>query len=348
MNYSRKILLVITLIGLGVGLYFVYLFNRTFFWDNTVFSEEQVFVYIHPGDDFRAVQHQMGTLLGSITDFSRAAEKKGYTSRVKSGKFAILKGSNNNEIVNTLRSGGQTVRVTFNNQERIENLAGRIAEQIAPDSLDLLNAFLDPHFLQEKGLTSDQALGIYLPNSYDIFWNSSATQFRDKMWEAYQDYWNEARKEKARLHSLSPIEVISLAAIVQKETQKVDERPRVAGVYLNRLKKGMRLQADPTVIYALKRKYQNFDTLIKRVLYKDLTIESTYNTYQNRGLPPGPIAMPDLSSIAAVLQPERHDFLYFVANPNRPGYHLFAKNGREHARNKKIYTRWLNRNKVFR
>ena len=141
---------------------------------------------------------------------------------------------------------------------------------------------------------------------------------------------------------------MSLAAIVKKETQKADERPRVAGVYLNRLKRKMMLQADPTVIYAMKLQLQNFDTVIKRVLYKDLKIKSPYNTYLYKGLPPGPITMPDISSIKTVLNAEQHRYLYFVANPNNPGYHLFAKNGREHNRNKKIYTNWLDRNRVYR
>ena len=189
---------------------------------------------------------------------------------------------------------------------------------------------------------------MYLPNSYDFFWNTSAENFRNKMWSYYQRFWSETRKNKAAAQGLSALQVINLAAIVQKETQKVDERDRVAGVYLNRLKKKMKLQADPTVIYAMKLKYQNFDTIIRRVLFKDLKIKSPYNTYKYRGLPPGPIIMPDISSIEAVLNPEQHHYLYFVANPNNPGYHLFAKNVKEHNSNKKIYTNWLNRNRIYR
>ena len=346
--YRRKLLLVVVLMGLAVGLFFVYLFAKTFFWDNTNFTEEKVYLYLNEGDDFSHVKNQLTPLVKSISDFSRAAQKKGYVSRVKSGKFEIIKGSGNNDIINALRGKSLTVRVTFNNQERLEDLAGRIAEQIATDSIALLKAFLDPEFLAAKGLTPQNALSMYLPNSYDFFWNTSAENFRNRIWKSYQNFWTDARKSKAEQWGLTPLQVISLAAIVQKETQKVDERPRVAGVYLNRLKRNMKLQADPTVIYALKLKNNNFDTLIKRVLYKDLKIESSYNTYQNKGLPPGPITMPDISSIEAVLNPEQHRYLYFVANPNHPGYHLFAKNGGEHNRNKKIYTDWLNRNQVYR
>ena len=340
--------MIIVLMGLGFGFFFVFFFSKTFFWDNTIFKEDKVYVYINEGDDFFKLKLNLAPLLKSLSDFTIAAEKKGYTSRVRSGKFVIFKGSNNNEIINVLRGKSLTVRVTFNNQERLENLAGRVAQQIAPDSISLLNAFLDPEFIKANGFNTQNALSMYLPNSYDFFWNTTAENFRDQMWKSYQNFWTEDRKEKATKLGLSALQVIDLAAIVQKETQKVDERPRVAGVYFNRLKRRMKLQADPTVIYAMKLQYHNFDTIIKRVLYKDLTIESPYNTYQNRGLPPGPITMPDVSSIAAVLNPEQHKFLYFVANPNNQGYHLFAKNGRGHAKNKEIYTRWLDRNRVYR
>ena len=348
MKYRKKILTIIVLIGLAFGFYFVYLFSRTFFWDNTIFDQEKVYVFIKEGDNFNKVRAVLTPFLKSVSDFSKAADKKGYSTRVKSGKFIIRKGSNNNEIINTLRGKSLTVRVTFNNQERIENLAGRVAQQIEPDSIELLKAFLDPNFLKANGFSIDNALGMYLPDSYDFFWNTTAENFRDKMWKSYQNFWLDDRKEKLVDLGMTPLEVISLAAIVQKETQKADERPLVAGVYLNRLKRKMKLQADPTVIYAMKLKLKNFDTVIKRVLYQDLKIKSRFNTYQCKGLPPGPITMPDISSIRAVLNAAQHRYLYFVANPNKQGYHLFAKNWKEHNKNKKIYTDWLNRNRVYR
>ena len=334
--------------GLAVGLYFIYLFGKTFFWDNTIFEKKKVYIFIDEDDDFTEVERHLAPFLKSISDFSMAAQKKGYTTRVRSGKFVLLKGSNNNEIINSLRGKSLTVRVTFNNQERLEDLAGRVAQQIAPDSITLLKAFLDSEFLAAKGFSKENALGMYLPNSYDFFWNTTAENFRDKMLKSFEKFWSDDRKNKATALGLTPKEVISLAAIVQKESQKADERPRVAGVYLNRLKRKMKLQADPTVIYAMKLQLQNFDMVIKRVLYKDLEIKSPYNTYLYRGVPPGPITMPDISSIMAVLNAEQHPYLYFVANPNKTGYHLFAKNGREHNKNKKIYTNWLDRNRVYR
>jgi UPF0755 protein len=334
--------------GLAVGLYFIYLFGKTFFWDNTIFEKKKVYIFIDEDDDFTEVERHLAPFLKSISDFSMAAQKKGYTTRVRSGKFVLLKGSNNNEIINSLRGKSLTVRVTFNNQERLEDLAGRVAQQIAPDSITLLKAFLDSEFLAAKGFSKENALGMYLPNSYDFFWNTTAENFRDKMLKSFEKFWSDDKKNKATALGLTPKEVISLAAIVQKESQKADERPRVAGVYFNRLKRKMKLQADPTVIYAMKLQHQNFDMVIKRVLYKDLKIKSPYNTYLYRGVPPGPITMPDISSIMAVLNAEQHPYLYFVANPNKTGYHLFAKNGREHNKNKKIYTNWLDRNRVYR
>ena len=348
MKYRKKILTIIVLIGLAFGFYFVYLFSRTFFWDNTIFDQEKVYIFIKEGDNFNKVRAVLTPFLKSVSDFSKAADKKGYSTQVKSGKFILRKGSNNNEIINTLRGKSLTVRVTFNNQERIENLAGRVAQQIEPDSIELLKAFLDPNFLKANGFSIDNALGMYLPDSYDFFWNTTAENFRDKMLKYFQNFWLDERKEKLVDLGMTPLEVISLAAIVQKETQKADERPLVAGVYLNRLKRKMKLQADPTVIYAMKLKLKNFDTVIKRVLYQDLKIKSRFNTYQCKGLPPGPITMPDISSIRAVLNAEQHQYLYFVANPNKQGYHLFAKNWKEHNKNKKIYTDWLNRNRVYR
>ena len=346
--YQRKLLFIIVMIGLVFGLYFFYLFNKTFFWNNTKFVSEVQYIYIKDGETFESLCDQLSPYLKSISDFTLAAKKKGYFNRIKPGKYALRQGSNNNEIINSLRSKNLTVKVTFNNQERLENLAGRVAEQIAPDSLTLIRAFRDTNFLKQNGFSKYNALSMYLPNTYEFFWNTSALKFREKMWKSYQNFWTKARVKKANEIGLNPKNVISLASVVQKESQKADEQPRIAGVYINRLNQKMKLQADPTIIYALKLKYENFDTVIKRVLYRDLKINSPFNTYLKSGLPPGPITMPDLSTIEAVLNYERHKFLYFVANPNQPGYHLFATNGRSHNRNKKVYTDWLNSNRVYR
>ena len=255
---------------------------------------------------------------------------------------------NNNEIINTMRSRNIPVNIKFNNQERLENLAAQIAFQIEPDSLELLSVFKDSAFLKQAGFTKNNALGMYIPNTYEVYWNTSAENFRDKMLKEYNRFWNESRNSKAENIGLSRDQVISLAAIVQKETAKVEERPRVAGVYLNRIKAGMPLQADPTVIYAKKLTEGNFEQVIKRVLYRDLELDSPYNTYKYAGVPPGPITMPDISSIDAVLNAEDHGYYYFVANVNKFGYHKFAKTLAQHNVNKAEYVRWINQQGVNR
>lgn len=346
--YLKKVLWGTALLGLLLCGFVVYTLYSAIFSPNTQFRTEKAFVYIPSNATFTEVKTILAPLLKNSSTFEAVAQRKGYTANVKAGKYTLTKGMSNNEIINALRSQNTPVRVSFNNQETLASLAGRIATQIEADSLSLLHAFHDPEFLKTSGFDNDTQLGMYLPNTYEFFWNTSAESFRDRMLKEYHRYWNKSRVEKAKSLNLTPTQVIALAAIVQKETVKVEERPRVAGVYLNRLKKRMRLQADPTVIYAIKREKNRYDTVIKRVLYRDLKIDSPYNTYKYRGIPPGPITMPDLSSIEAVLHPEKHDYLYFVASVSQLGYHTFAKTLRQHNRNKRRYVRWLNTQNIFR
>lgn len=346
--YIRKILLFIVLAGLvGCGV-FAYMVYDAVFAPNTSFNNERAYVFIPTGAGFGEVKQQLDPLLQDIESFRQVAERKGYVSNIKAGKYAIQKGMNNNEIVNSLRSRNIPVKVAFNNQETLADLAGRVALQIEADSLALLAAMSDPQFLEAHDFNGETRLAMYVPNSYEFFWNTSAEAFRDRMLKEYKRFWNDSRLEKAKALNLTPPEVVALASIVHKETARVDERPRVAGVYLNRLRRGMPLQADPTVIYALKRHTNNFDTIIKRVLYKDLELDSPYNTYKYSGLPPGPIFMPDITAVDAVLNPEKHDYLYFVADIENFGYHKFAKSLAQHNRNKVQYVRWLNEQKINR
>ena len=346
--YIKRILLAIVLIGLVVGGIFAYMVYSTFFIPNTSFNNNEAFVYIPSNTSFTEVKNQLEPLLVDLDKFVSAAERKGYSQNIRGGKYRIAKGMNNNEIINSLRSANIPVKVSFNNQERVEDLAGRISEQIEADSLSLLAAFNNTDFLNANQFNSDNRLSLYIPNSYEFFWNTSAEDFRDRMLKEYQRFWNEDRIAKAKAMGMTPNEVVALASIVHKETAKVEERPKVAGLYLNRLKNGMLLQADPTVIYAIKKETGNFDTIIKRVLYKDLEMNSPYNTYKNAGVPPGPITMPDISAINAVLNPEKHNYYYMVANVENFGYHMFAENMAQHNRNKVQYIRWINAQKINR
>ena len=348
MSNLKKVLWATAILGLVICGVIVSKIYSAIFSPNTAFDNEKAYVFVPSDADFPELVSIMEPLLKDIGSFEAVAERKGYVSKIKAGKYAIAKGMNNNEIINTLRSANIPVKVSFNNQETIAALAGRISQQLEPDSLTLLNVLQDATFLSENGFDKENVLTPYLPNTYEFFWNTSPKRFRQRMLKEYHRFWNEERRGKARKLGMTPKEVASLAAIVQKETVKADERPRVAGVYLNRLKRGMMLQADPTVIFAVKRETGNFDTIIKRVLYRDLEIDSPYNTYKNAGIPPGPITMPDISSLEAVLNPEKHDYLYFVADVSNFGYHMFANTLQQHNRNKAQYVRWLNQQKINR
>jgi UPF0755 protein len=196
--------------------------------------------------------------------------------------------------------------------------------------------------LKKNGFTSENVFAMFLPNTYQVYWNISADEFRDKMLKEYNKFWDKDRIAKANALNLTPIQVVTLASIVHKESVKKSERPVIAGVYLNRLKQGMPLQADPTVIYAKKLKENNFDQIIKRVIHEDLFINSPYNTYLFEGLPPAPIAMPDVDAIDAVLNAEKHSYIYFCASIEKFGYHVFASDYNEHQKNAKKYADWLN------
>lgn len=346
--YIKKIVVAILLLGLIGASIFAYVVYSTFFTPNTSFNNEEAFVYIGSNDSFADVKEQMQPLLNDVSSFQKAAERKGYASNIRGGKYRITKGMTNNDIINNLRVNNIPVRVSFNNQENTASLAGRISEQIEADSLSLLKAFDDTDFLVGNGFDQETKLALYIPNSYEFFWNTSAEEFRDRMLKEYKRFWNEDRLSKAKAQNMTPNEVVALASIVHKETAKVDERPRVAGVYANRLRAGMLLQADPTVIFAIKKETGNYDTIIKRVLYRDLEMDSPYNTYKYAGVPPGPITMPDISAVDAVLSPEKHNYYYFVANVEDFGYHMFAENIAQHNRNKEQYIRWLNAQKINR
>jgi len=346
--YIRKILVAVLVLGLiAFGIFGYYVYN-SIFTSNTTFDSKEKIVYIPTGANFQTVVDSLQPLIKDLESFSLVAQKKGYSGNVRPGKFLLKKGMNNNELVDHLRSGNTPVRVIFNNQERLEDLAGRISTQIEADSAQLLKSFQEDEFLKQNDLDQRNALGLYIPNQYEFYWNTSAEEFRERMKKESDRFWNENRLKKAEEIGLTPKEVITVASIVQKETAKVDERPKVAGVYMNRYKNGWKLDADPTVIYAIKEKTGNFDTVIKRVLYKDLELESPYNTYKYKQLPPGPIAMPDISSIDAVLNYEDHDFYYFVANVKNFGYHKFAKTLAQHNRNKQEYIRWINNQGIKR
>lgn len=343
----RKIIGIFSLVVITAGSIYGYMMYKNIFSPNTKFSESEVAVFIPTGSDFAEVQKLVTPLVEDMDKFNSVANKKEYPNYVKAGKFILKKGMNSNDIINSLRQP-VPVKLAFNNQETLQRVVGRISHQIEPDSLALLQAFTDKQFLAENGFTEDNVLSIFIPNTYEFFWNTTGTKVRDKMIKEYRRFWTPERLEKAKALNLTPLQVSSLAAIVHKETVKTDERPRVAGVYLNRLAKGMKLEADPTVIYSMKKQSDDFDQVIKRVYFKDLVIDSPYNTYKYEGLPPGPIAMPDITALDAVLNPEKHNYIYFCASVTNFGYHEFAVTPAQHEVNRKKYVAWVEKMGITR
>lgn len=330
----------------GLLIYGGILANQVFS-KNTKFSQSEVFVFVPTGSTYEDVKKILEPFVENMNRFEMVADKRSYPENVKPGRFLFKQGMNSYELVKAMRSN-VPVKLAFNNQERLENFAGRVSSQIEPDSLLLLKTFKDSIFLKENGFTEENVFVMFIANTYEVYWNITAEKFRDKMIKEYRNFWNKERIAKAEKQGLTPVEATILASIVHKESVKKDERPRIAGVYLNRLRLEMPLQADPTVIYAIKKKDNDFDQVIKRVFYNDLFLNSPYNTYKVTGLPPGPIAMPDITALDAVLNPEKHDFIYFCASVDRFGYHEFAATLDEHNKNAKKYSDWINSQGVTR
>lgn len=304
-------------------------------------------LFITSTDSLLDIKKELEAYSNSPETFLWVAAKKNF-SKPKPGRYILTEGMSNNDLVNMLRSGRQTpFKLSFNNQDTLEKFAGRIAEQIEADSISLLNSFKDEKFLKENNLNDKSVLQIFTPNTYEFYWTVSPDKFRTKMLVSYKRFWNTNRLQKAKKLNLTKDEVITLASIVQKETAQNSERPIVAGLYLNRLNKGWPLQADPTIIYCVKE-VKGQDYVVKRVLTIDLEINSPYNTYKNKGLPPTLISMPDVSAIDGVLNAEKHNYFYMCANVDKLGYHAFAKSLAQHNRNAAKYHQWMNKQKVNR
>ena len=339
--YIKRILLLIVALGLVFMASFSFYVYKVMFKSNTSFEEDSVFIYIKTGTTYDQLLFDMKSYLKNIDDFDVLAKRKKYF--VKPGKYIIKKDMNNNDIVNSIRSNNITVNVIFNNIKNLNDLAGKVSNQIEADSLSFLNSF-DSEFFSNKGFNKENILSMYIPNSYNFFWNTSAERFNDRMFEEYTRFWGDNnRVEKANKLKLSKKEVIILASIVNEESKENSELPRIAGVYLNRLKDNWKLQADPTVKFAAYKLDQYKNTIIRRVLNKHLRINSPYNTYRNYGLPPGIISMPSIQAVDAVLNYEKHNYYFFAADPKRPGFHSFARSLSEHKKNARLFHKDLNK-----
>ena len=267
-----------------------------------------------------------------INSFIWVADRMNYDVHVSSGRYLIQPNLTNRTFVTLLRSGAQVpVRVTINKFRTKEALGGFIATKLEADSASVVNMLNNPIYLSQYVWTVDNVMSVFLHNTYEFYWNTNAEAFFERMNKEYQHFWNNERKAKAEKVGLTPEQVIVLASIVEEETNMKNEKPIIAGVYLNRLKKGMKLQADPTVRFALN------DFRIKRIKFVHLAVESRFNTYLYEGLPPGPICTPTPVSIESVLNPFSHNYLYFCAKEDFSGTHNFATTHAEHVQNAMRY-----------
>lgn len=302
-------------------------------------DEEFTHVYIRTGWDFEQTMQMLeeAGILRYPQFFRRLASYQKYNKRVKPGRYRVEAGMSNLALLHLLMSGKQDpVNVVFNNIRIPEQLAGRIARQIEADSVSLLAAMLNSTNYQKPGIPPHQIAMMYIPNTYEFFWNTDAQGFVDRMYREYEAFWNEKRRQRLDEIRLTKAQAVTLASIIELETRRNDEKARIAGVYMNRLRIGMRLQADPTLVFA------HGDFTLRRVLNRHKLIDSPYNTYMYAGLPPGPISFASISSIDAVLNYETHDYLYFAAKEDFSGYHNFSKTYQQHLVNARRYHQALN------
>lgn len=345
----KKWALVAGFMALLIGAFVVWKATQVI-WSPVIPTERADYDLYIPSDAvFESVVETLvgDSVISSARGFRWVAKLKKYNTKVRAGRYRLTGGMSNNDLVNLLRSGGQTpVEVTFNNIDHIWELAGVVSNQLELDSAALVALLTDPIYLDSKGFKTEQALSLFIPNTYEMYWNTDAKAFIDRMVKEYNRFWTSQRVARAEQIGMTPNEVSTLASIVEKETVQSEEQPEVAGLYVNRLKKGWKLQSDPTVVFALKQ--INPDTVIRRVLTKDLQLDSPYNTYLYTGLPPGPIGAPSINALQSVLNYKEHDYMYMCASVDRAGYHEFASSLNGHNRNAARYRSWLNQQRLYR
>jgi UPF0755 protein len=302
-------------------------------------TDNQEFLYIPTGSGFSDVYQTIREqkIVKDTTTFLWSAQNMDYPGKVKPGRYRLKKGMSNRRLINMLKAGNQEpVKLLFQNVRLKQTLAGLVAKNLEADSLSVMKLLDSAAYVEKFGFDTNSVYSMFIPNSYEMYWNTSAEKFISRMHDEYQKFWTTERKSKAKSIGLTPIQVSVLASIVDAEALHDKEMPTIAGLYMNRYNRGMRLEADPTVIYA------NNDFNIRRVLNKHLRKVSPYNTYLNKGLPPGPIVMPSINAIEAVLNYQKHDYIYMCAKEDFSGYHAFASTLSQHLANARKFQQALN------
>ncbi|HVV55463.1 MAG TPA: endolytic transglycosylase MltG [Mucilaginibacter sp.] len=331
-------LVVIIILSLGFTALFYYL---KFFSPNVTGNQE--YLYIHTSatyaDVYKTIRDEQ--IVKDTATFDWAAHNMNYIHRVKPGRYRLHNGMTNRRLINMLASGAQEpVELSFHNLRQKTDFAGFISKKLEPDSASIIHLLDSTGFVSQYGFTTENVYAMFIPNTYQVYWNTSPEKFFKRMYANYEKFWTPERKQQAAAINLTPVQVSVLASIVDAEALHDDEMPTIAGLYLNRLKKGMKLESDPTIIFAEQ------DFTIRRVLKKYLSINSPYNTYINTGLPPGPIMMPSVNAINAVLNYQKNDYLYMCAKADFSGYHAFATNMTDHLVNAHKYQEALNERNI--
>lgn len=330
--------LVVFLVGSTLLITFTFYAYQIFYTANILVDKDDRVVSIKSGSSFRDVQNQLYEkgILNDPVSFSFVARLKGYDKEVTPGRFRLRRNMSNPQAINVLNSGRQeAVKVTFSQVRLLSELDEQVTRNtgVTPEEFETaLRNFLSAH---SDEFTEDNILCMFIPNTYEVYYNVLPEDLVERMYMEYRKFWNEERRQAAKEVGLSPLEVSILASIVQAETVKKEEAPVIAGLYINRLKKDIALQADPTLVFAVG------DFSLKRVLNEHKEVDSPYNTYQHTGLPPGPINMPQIAMIDAVLHYEKHNYIYMCAREDFSGFHNFATTLSEHSRNARRYQQAL-------
>ena len=336
-------------VGLIIGSMLVSSFSF-YFWQvvytpNILIDKEDLVFNIPTGANFKYVQNSLYDLgiVNDLVSFSFLSKLKRYDQSIKPGSYLLQADMSNRDAINMLRSGDQIpIKLTYSNARSLEVLAAKIASYLEFDSATMISNLSNSDVASSYGFTKETFMCMFLPNTYEVYITDQPIVVLDRIYSAYKIFWNPERMAKAEALNLTPEEVIVLASIVDAETNQMDEAPTVAGVYINRLNKNIKLQADPTLIFAMG------DYTIKRVLYEHMQVDSPYNTYKYAGLPPGPINLPSIAAIEAVLNYAKSDYLYFCANPDFTGNHIFARTLSQHNKNARLLHLALNKKKIYK
>ena len=329
---------VIGILAIGGVAYIYSIINTGFKIDKTVY------IFVNQNMTYEQLTKELedSAKVENINNFKLVASYREYPEKMKTGRYAISPNDNIWDVVNKLNRGLQTpTRITFNNIRLKNDLVKRISEQLMFSEEELFAILDDSTRCATYGFNPQSIVAMFIPNTYEFYWDVKPDTFVDRMKKEYDNFWNQKRLDKARALNLSPLEVSTLASIVEEECMFTDEYPIVAGLYLNRLNRGQLLQADPTVKFAVG------DFSLQRILFKHLEVDSPYNTYKNKGLPPSPIRIPSIKGLDAVLNYKEHNYLYMCAKEDFSGRHNFATNLSEHNRNADRYRAALNQRRIY-